>query len=81
MMLRSNEAIAFVTFWIVKGSFSSGKAAVSSTLIPEGGLLVMEEATTIDGIPASAKASILEKVADGKLRMGDVHPAGATDHV
>jgi hypothetical protein len=28
---------------------------------------VIEEATTIDAIPAAAKASILKKVADGKL--------------
>ena len=32
-----------------------------------GNLLVVEEATTIDAIPAAAKASILKKVADGKL--------------
>jgi hypothetical protein len=32
-----------------------------------GKLLLMEEATTIDAIPAAAKASILKKVADGKL--------------
>ena len=34
----------------------------------KGNLLVVEEATTIDAIPATAKASILKKVADGKLR-------------
>jgi hypothetical protein len=33
----------------------------------KGKLLVMEEATTIDAIPAAAKASVLKKVADGKL--------------
>jgi hypothetical protein len=33
----------------------------------KGKLLVIEEATTIDAIPAAAKASILKKVADGKL--------------
>ena len=33
-----------------------------------GNLLVVEESTTIDAIPAAAKASILKKVADGKLR-------------
>jgi len=33
----------------------------------KGNLLVIEEATTIDAIPAAAKASILKKVADGKL--------------
>src|ERR1035437_6811467 len=32
-----------------------------------GALLVMEEATTIDAIPAAAKASILKKVGDGTL--------------
>jgi hypothetical protein len=33
----------------------------------KGNLLLVEEATTIDSIPASAKTSILKKVADGKL--------------
>jgi hypothetical protein len=33
----------------------------------KGNLLVVEEATTIDAIPAAAKAGILKKVADGKL--------------
>jgi hypothetical protein len=33
----------------------------------KGNLLVIEEATTIDAIPAAAKASILKKVADGKV--------------
>jgi hypothetical protein len=33
----------------------------------KGQLLLVEEATTIDAIPAAAKASILKKVADGKL--------------
>jgi hypothetical protein len=33
----------------------------------KGNLLVIEEATTIEAIPAAAKASILKKVADGKL--------------
>ena len=32
-----------------------------------GKLLLMEEATTIDAIPAAAKAGILKKIADGKL--------------
>ena len=32
-----------------------------------GNLLVVEEATSIDTIPAAAKASILKRVADGKL--------------
>jgi hypothetical protein len=35
----------------------------------KGKLLVIEEATTIDAIPAAAKAAILKKVADGKLGM------------
>lgn len=33
----------------------------------KGNLLVVEEATTIDAVPAAAKAAILKKVADGKL--------------
>src|SRR5271157_1118671 len=33
----------------------------------KGALLVVEEATTIDAVPAAAKAAILKKVADGKL--------------
>jgi hypothetical protein len=33
----------------------------------KGNLLVVEEATTIDAIPAPAKASTLKKIADGKL--------------
>jgi len=33
----------------------------------KGNLLLVEGATTIDAIPAPAKASILKKVADGKL--------------
>jgi len=33
----------------------------------KGNLLVVEEATTIDAIPAAAKAGILKKVAGGKL--------------
>jgi hypothetical protein len=35
----------------------------------KGNLLVVEESTTIDAVPSAAKAGILEKVADGKLRM------------
>ena len=35
----------------------------------KGALLVMEEGTTIDAIPAAAKAGILKKVGDGKLGM------------
>jgi hypothetical protein len=34
-----------------------------------GKLLVVEEETSIDSIPAAAKAAILKKVADGKLGM------------
>jgi hypothetical protein len=33
----------------------------------KGALLEVEEATTIDAIPAAAKAAILAKVADGKI--------------
>jgi hypothetical protein len=33
----------------------------------KGNLLLVEVATTIDAIPSAAKASILKKVADGKL--------------
>jgi len=33
----------------------------------KGNLLLVEEATTMDAIPAAAKASILKKIADGKL--------------
>jgi uncharacterized membrane protein YkoI len=35
----------------------------------KGALLVMEEGTTIDAIPAAAKASILKKVGAGRLDM------------
>jgi hypothetical protein len=35
----------------------------------KGALLVVEEETTIDAIPAAAKAGILKKVGDGKLGM------------
>ena len=34
----------------------------------KGTLLVVEEETTMDSIPAAAKAAILKKIADGKLR-------------
>jgi hypothetical protein len=34
----------------------------------KGALLVVEEETTIDSIPAAARAAILKKVNDGKLR-------------
>jgi hypothetical protein len=35
----------------------------------KGALLVIEEQTTLDAIPAAAKAGILKKVGDGKLGM------------
>lgn len=35
----------------------------------KGALLVVEEETTLDAVPAAAKAAILKKVADGKLGM------------
>jgi hypothetical protein len=35
----------------------------------KGALVVMEEGTTVDAIPAAAKAGILKKVGDGKLSM------------
>jgi hypothetical protein len=35
----------------------------------KGALLVVEEETTLDAIPAAAKAGILKKVGDGKLGM------------
>jgi len=35
----------------------------------KGNLLLVEEETTIDSIPAAAKATIVKKVGDGKLRM------------
>ena len=34
----------------------------------KGALLVVEEETTIDSIPAAAKGAILKKIGDGKLR-------------
>ena len=37
-----------------------------------GALLVMEEETSIDALPAAAKASILKKVGDGKLGLVEV---------
>lgn len=44
----------------------NGKARYYNVDI-KGNLLLVEEATTIDAIPAAAKASILRKIADGKL--------------
>ena len=42
----------------------------------KGKLLVMEEETPIDSIPAAAKAAILKKVADGKLGMVELFIRG-----
>lgn len=41
-----------------------------------GKLLVVEEETSIDSIPAPAKAAILKKVADGKLGMVELFLRG-----
>jgi uncharacterized membrane protein YkoI len=42
----------------------------------KGKLLLVEEATTIEAIPAQAKAAILKKVADGKLGMVELFIRG-----
>lgn len=42
----------------------------------KGKLLVVEEETTLDAVPAPAKASILKKVADGKLGMVELFIRG-----
>src|SRR5262249_19505378 len=42
----------------------------------KGKLLVVEEETTIDAVPPAAKASILKKVADGKLGMVELFIRG-----
>lgn len=42
----------------------------------KGVLLLVEEETTIDSIPAAAKAGILKKVADGKLGMVELFKRG-----
>lgn len=42
----------------------------------KGKLLVVEEETSIDSIPAAAKAAILRKVADGKLGMVELFMRG-----
>jgi uncharacterized membrane protein YkoI len=42
----------------------------------KGALLVMEEETTIDSIPAAAKAAILKKAAGGKLGMVELFKKG-----
>lgn len=53
-------------------SVLSGKAR-DFNVDTKGKLLLMEEATTIDAIPAAAKASILKKVADGKLAVVETY--------
>jgi uncharacterized membrane protein YkoI len=42
----------------------------------KGNLLVVEEETSIDTVPAAAKAAILKKVADGKLTMVELFIRG-----
>lgn len=42
----------------------------------KGVLVVVEDETTIDAIPAAAKAAILKKVADGKLGMVEIMTKG-----
>jgi uncharacterized membrane protein YkoI len=42
----------------------------------KGALLVVEEETTIETIPAAAKAAILKKVGDGKLGMVELFKRG-----
>jgi hypothetical protein len=42
----------------------------------KGRLLLVEEETTMDTIPAPAKAAILKKVADGKLGMVELFMRG-----
>ena len=42
----------------------------------KGTLLVVEEETAIDSIPAAAKTAILKKVADGKLGMVELFKRG-----
>ena len=43
----------------------------------KGALLEVEEETSIDGIPAPAKAAILKKVGDGKLGMVETMTKGS----
>jgi Na+-transporting NADH:ubiquinone oxidoreductase subunit NqrC len=43
----------------------------------KGGLVVVEEETSIDSIPAAAKAAILKTVADGKLGMIETMTKGS----
>jgi uncharacterized membrane protein YkoI len=42
----------------------------------KGGLIVVEEETTLDSIPVAAKAAIQKKVADGKLGMVEIMTKG-----
>jgi uncharacterized membrane protein YkoI len=42
----------------------------------KGNLLLVEEETTMDSVPAAAKAGILKKVADGKLGMVELFKRG-----
>ena len=42
----------------------------------KGKLLLVEEETSIDSIPAAAKAAILKKVGDGKLGMVELFMRG-----
>jgi hypothetical protein len=44
----------------------------------KGTLLVMEEETSIDSIPAAAKAAIMKKVADGKLGLVETFKKGGS---
>jgi len=47
-----------------------------SNVDTKGKLLLVEEETSIDSIPAAAKASILKKVGDGKLGMVELFMRG-----
>jgi uncharacterized membrane protein YkoI len=42
----------------------------------KGGLIVVEEETTLDSIPVAAKTAIQKKVADGKLGMVEIMTKG-----
>jgi uncharacterized membrane protein YkoI len=42
----------------------------------KGGLIVVEEETTLDSIPVAAKAAIQKKLADGKLGMVEIMTKG-----
>jgi uncharacterized membrane protein YkoI len=43
-----------------------------------GKLLSVEEETTLEGIPAAARAAILKKVADGKIKKVEILTQGST---